>query len=108
MKSRVFLLFFLLSISATAGDRWFVSFRDKNQSQYAPEHPEAFLSERSIERRARQHLPIRHQDIPVSPVYTAGLVRAGANIVCCSRWLNGAVADVPDSAVLNRILDLPY
>jgi hypothetical protein len=62
--------------------------KDKCHSFYSLSHPEAYLSQRSLERRQRQHLAIDSTDLPVSPDYIAALRGCGIEIVGKSKWNN--------------------
>ena len=42
-----------------------VNFRDKAETTYALDKPSAYLSERALERRMKQGLPVDSTDIPV-------------------------------------------
>lgn len=46
-----------------------VNFRDKAETTYALDKPSAYLSERALERRMKQGLPVDSTDIPVCRSY---------------------------------------
>ena len=87
------LLLFVVAAS-TAQDEvvnyYWLSFSDKKGTVYAVEKPHEFLSERALNRRQKQHIPIVEEDLPVSQVYLDQLRSTGAEIIHTSRWLNGA------------------
>ncbi|SDL44628.1 Por secretion system C-terminal sorting domain-containing protein [Catalinimonas alkaloidigena] len=78
---------------------YFVYFTDKLQTPYSLDRPEAFLSERAIQRRQRQHIDLTLRDLPVTPAYVAALRNAGAEVRYTSRWFNGAVIEASDSVL---------
>lgn len=85
------LLFLLLSsIPMEAQDYYWVRFTDKQGTPYRIEEPQAFLSQRALERRQRQGIAITEEDLPVSPVYLDSLRAIGIQIQHSSRWLNAA------------------
>ncbi|MEZ4805140.1 MAG: S8 family serine peptidase [Bacteroidia bacterium] len=89
-----FLLFLLLSASSTlfASDSlsyYLIYFKDKNNSEYALNRPEEFLSKASIERRSKWNIPIQTQDLPVNQSYIKAIQSIdGIHVINSSRWLN--------------------
>lgn len=77
--------------------RFRIQLSDKQQSPYALERPEEFLSSRALQRRERQGLPLDETDLPVSPVYLDQLRQAGLRIHCVSKWNNTVLAETADS-----------
>lgn len=51
-----------------------VNFRDKAETTYTLDNPSAYLSERALERRMRQRLPVDSTDLPVCQSYIDMLV----------------------------------
>ncbi|WP_375416011.1 S8 family serine peptidase [uncultured Hymenobacter sp.] len=88
--------------------RHLVFFRDKAGSPFSLARPEAFLSARSLARRARQRIAVRPRDLPVNPTYLARVraVAGAPQLRYSSRWLNAAVVAC-DSATLGRVRALP-
>ena len=115
MKKLIFLGLFLFLITIDhnlkgqiAPDRYYVQFTDKNNSPYSIDNPSAFLTERAIERRENQQIPILDNDIPVNPQYLSGVSATGANLLFQTRWLNGVTIETSNQAVLDEINALPY
>jgi hypothetical protein len=110
------LIFVLVSLlSATilpaqnaAPDSYWVQLKDKKGTPYLVSQPEAFLSQRSIERRKRQHISIDETDLPVSPVYLDSLKKRGLEIVHTSKWLNGVTVKTADTVLIQKIATLPF
>ncbi|MBI9060911.1 MAG: S8 family serine peptidase [Marinilabiliaceae bacterium] len=95
------------SISSFAfgqADGYFISFTDKNNTPYTISNPEAFLSERAIERRSKQNIAINEQDLPVAPAYIDSLKKLGIQVKHTTKWLNGAIV-FSDNANLMDTLD---
>ena len=88
--------------------RYFIRFTDKNNSPYSLGNPAAFLSSRSIQRRANQNIPLDSLDLPVNPQYIDSLSATGAVVYNRSKWMNGITISVPDSATLNAVMMLPF
>lgn len=67
-----------------------------------------FLSPRAIERRSRYKITVDSTDLPVNPAFLDSLKTAGATIINASRWLNQALIQTMDEAVLNKIKAFPF
>jgi hypothetical protein len=52
------------------------------------EHPEEFLSERSISRRIRYNIQFDEKDLPVTPSYVSQIAETGATILYPLKWFN--------------------
>lgn len=104
------LLSALLALSASAEKtyKYRVNLKDKAGTAYSVDMPRAFLSERALERRNRQQLPVDETDLPVSQVYVKELVGTGARLVTTSKWNNTVVLEVSDTLLMDRIAALPY
>ena len=111
MSKTTFLLafsfLFQLSFSQTSST-YLVYFKDKSNSAYSINKPAEFLSEKSIERRIRQHLSIDASDLPVNTNYVNGIKSTGATVIGKSKWLNGVVVSIDDASALDLIKSLPY
>ena len=75
--------------------RYFIYFKDKGaDNPYSISNPEAFLTQRSIDRRSKQGIEIAESDLPVNPNYVLQLDEAEVNVFFTSRWLNGALVQM--------------
>ena len=112
MKTTIFIISIIL-LSFTAGaqvapNKYFVRFTDKNDSPYSIDNPSEFLSQRAIERRSNQGIPVDIFDIPVNPSYLQGVAATGAVILNPSKWLNGVSVFTDNPSVIDAITELPY
>ena len=87
---------------------YWVYFKDKAGNGFSVDQPEAFLSERSLQRRAWQGLPVDTRDLPVTSGYLTELRELGVEIRHVSRWLNGVAMVNADSQQFMQVLDLPF
>ena len=71
-----------------ATDRYRVEFTDKNHNEYTISQPQHFLSERALQRRARQGIAVTQIDLPVSACYIDSLKQMGFEVLNSSRWFN--------------------
>jgi len=104
------LIILSLGISAQeiADGVYWIYFTDKQGTSFDIAHPEEFLSDRSVNRRAVQGLGIDHHDRPVNPDYLQGIKDLGIHIRHVSRWLNGAVMTGMDAVSFQQVLDLSF
>lgn len=112
MKKLFFLLgFALLAVGASAQQdtlKYRISLKDKAATTYSLKHPEAFLSQKAIERRRKQHLPIDSTDLPVCRQYIDEIRKQGVNIVVAGKWENFVTVSCNDSTLIDRIAALPF
>lgn len=80
---------------------------DKQATNFAIDRPQRFLSAKSVERRARQQLPIDSTDLPVPRQYVRQFAVKGATVLGTSRWQNTVVVRSADTLLLNRLAQLP-
>ncbi|WP_116105679.1 S8 family serine peptidase [Lewinella sp. IMCC34191] len=84
----------LTALSAQSNSQqglYFVGFSDKAGTPYRVEEPEAFLSERALERRKKVDMEITDLDLPISPDYEKRIAEQGLDIWLRSKWMNGVV-----------------
>lgn len=107
---QIFLLLLIpiITFGQVAPDKYWIQFADKNGTPYSIDEPEAFLTQRALDRRVRQGIAVNESDLPVNPSYVAGVQAAGAAILNTSKWLNGVSIETNSSAVLEAIAQLPY
>ncbi len=97
-----------LLTAQVAPDKYWIEFTDKSGTPYSLDEPQAFLTERAIQRRANQGIEYSEDDLPVNPDYIAGVAETGASLLFVSKWLNGLSIETSSSAVLDEIAALPY
>jgi len=97
-----------LSASAEKTYKYRVNLKDKAGTLYSIENPQAFLSERAIERRNRQQLPVDETDLPVSQQYVRELLGIGARLVTSSKWNNTVVLEVSDTTWIEKVKEMPF
>lgn len=112
------ILFLLMMLNASAwgakvkfpGAKYFIyrfTLRDKAASAHTLDHPQRFLSRRSLERRKRQGLTPDSTDLPVPRRYVRMFEVKGAQVVGTSRWHNTVVVRSRDSMLLENLARLP-
>lgn len=109
MKRIVLLLLLpFISNAQIAPGKYFVAFTDKNGTPYSISLPQAFLSQRAINRRSAQGINITVQDLPVTPAYVDSVIARGATVLNKTKWLNGVIIQTTDTNILNSIRGLPF
>jgi subtilisin family serine protease len=102
-------LFLTIALQAPARHyRFRVSLADKASAAFTLEHPEAYLSEVALQRRARQGLAVDSTDLPVSAEYITALSALDARPVVVSKWNNTVVMEATDSLWTSRLTGLPF
>ena len=87
---------------------YWVQFTDKNDSPYSIDAPEAYLSQRALDRRARLGIAIDEYDLPVNPQYLQAVAECGATLINPSKWLNGVSVYTSSSVVIDAINALEF
>lgn len=92
-----------------AYDKYWITFKDKNGTPFNINTPSAFLSQRSIQRRINQNIPVTLNDLPVNPTYVQQVLATGAvNLRFTSRWFNAISIQTTDTNALAAIAQLPF
>ena len=98
----------LLAAQTITPNTYWVQLKDKKGTAFSIDKPDAFLSARALQRRARQHIAIDETDLPVSKVYLDTLKKRGLEIVHTSKWLNGATVRTSDTALIRKVAGLSF
>lgn len=99
----------IFSISIFAQEQKHVVFlRNKDNNPYSLLNPIAFLTQRSLDRRAKSDIPLDMKDIPVTPSYISQIAATGATVVYSLKWFNAVVVNTNDPSVLAAIAALPF
>lgn len=86
-----------------------IHFTDKENTPYSIDQPQEFLSQRSIDRRAKFNIPIIEQDLPVDPVFIQDVLGAtsDAKLIIQVKWMNAIIISLSDSSNIDIIDKLP-
>ena len=80
-------------------NRYIVHLTDKANSSYSIDRPEEFLSERAIERREQQGIPILEQDLPVNQSYISQIKDLGVDVYFKTKWFNAVLVQCDESFI---------
>ena len=96
------------SFNASSQSYYWVAFNDKNNTQYSLSSPENYLSDRAIQRRIRQNIPIDSLDLPVNEKYIVEVLKVGAKFIHSSKWLNGITVKAETDSFDIKALRMPF
>ncbi len=85
-----------------------VSLKDKKGSAYSLKHPEKFLSEKSLQRRRKQNLPLDSTDLPLSEKYINKLTKEGLQVIGGSKWNNTVLIKSEKESLLPQLAQFPF
>jgi hypothetical protein len=108
LVTTIALLLAVMAFSQVAPNKYWVKFTDKNDSPYSINNPEAFLSQRAIDRRNVQGIAIVENDLPVNPSYIEGVEGAGATVLTVSKWFNSVTVEASNQSVIDAVNALSY
>lgn len=114
MMVRILAMLFLFvtggfSWAQTSPDTYWVQFTDKVNTPYSLDQPLEFLSERAIQRRQTQGIPLDDLDLPMDPQYIGAVLALGeVYLVNKSKWFNAITIRTSDEAVLEIVQSLPF
>ena len=112
MKKFYFALLILIFIAASSraqSNRYTVKLKYKRSSSWSLSQPSAFLSQKAIQRRLRQHIQLDSTDLPVNKAYIDSIAKIpGVLIVSSSKWLNQVMIETSDPAAIGKINAYPF
>lgn len=108
MKKRFTLVFLLIcTIAFSQEDAW-VYFNDKPNAQTSLNNPLSILSQRALDRRTAQGIPLDLQDAPIHQPYIDQITAApGITVMAKSKWLN-ALHIRGTQLAINTLTALPF
>ena len=110
-KALIFLVWAGCSMSADAQPdtlKYRVTLKDKLLTEYSLNHPEAFLSEKALARRRKQHLAVDSTDLPVCGAYIRAIEQLGATVLHTGKWENFVTVSGRDTLLASRMAALPF
>ncbi|MDR2009067.1 MAG: S8 family peptidase [Bacteroidales bacterium] len=111
MKNFIYIYFFLFSIntfSQVSPDKYFIEFTDKNNTGFSIEHPDKFLTQRALERRHKQNIPVDNLDLPVNNEYIDSLKKLGLEILNISKWFNSVTVYTTNKELIDTITKISF
>ena len=103
----LFLLLFFTSIVFSQEDAW-VYFNAKINSQTYFDSPLLMLSQRALDRRTNQNIPLDSKDIPINASYITQIKAvSGISVLAKSKWMN-AIHVTGTQTIINSLKTLPF
>jgi len=103
----LFMFFFGCTSYLIAQDRYAVHYKYKPQPTYSLAEPEAFLTQKALDRRSREGVAVDSLDLPVTQNYLDKIRESSTSILYSSKWLNVSVI-VAEQANIKAIAALPF
>jgi serine protease AprX len=100
MRKPFLIVFFLLTFLGYAQEDAWVYFTDKPNAQFYFDNPLEMLSQRALDRRMNQNIPLDIKDIPLHQPYLDAVIAIdGIEVKAKSKWLNalhvrGSISDI--------------
>lgn len=88
--------------------RLYLRDKDLEHTPYSVNRPLEFLSQRSIDRRKRQGIPLDLTDLPVAPAYMKAVSETGIEIVGKSKWNNSLLVRIHKDKELHKLDGLDF
>ena len=88
--------------------RLYLKDKDLDHTPFSVKRPSEFLSQRSIDRRKRQGIPVDLTDLPVAPAYEKQVAEAGIEIVGKSKWNNTLLIRIHKDKELRKLEGLEF
>lgn len=88
--------------------RLYLKDKDLDHTPFLVNRPSEFLSQRSIDRRKRQGIPVDLTDLPVAPAYEKRVTEAGIEIVGKSKWNNTLLIRIHKDKELRKLEGLEF
>lgn len=111
MKQTIFILLFFCVVFPGYSQETFMYrliLKDKGNPPFSTEQPEMFLSDKSVQRRARQGFTVDSIDLPINSSYLQAIANTGAEIRTFSKWVKTVVVHIPDSSLIPTLQNLPF
>jgi serine protease AprX len=95
--------FFFSNVNAQF-TRYIVKLKNKNGTPYTFFNPQAYLSQRAIDRRTRYNISIDSTDLPVTPSYVTQIGNTpNVTVLNVSKWLNSITIQTTDPNAITTI-----
>lgn len=103
-------LFTCLTLNILSNDyeyKYRIQLRDKGteNNNYKPLD---LISQKSLDRRAKQNIEVNISDYPISEKYLKKIQKEGVRIVSKSKWNNTVAVHVTDSLIIDDLKKLPF
>ncbi|WP_235114886.1 hypothetical protein [Cyclobacterium qasimii] len=94
-------VFCLITFNVIAQDRYAVHYKYKPDSSYSLEHPETWLTQKTLLRRDRDKVLLDSTDLPVSNKYVESLRPYVDDFIFHTKWLNASIVNASSEEIDN-------
>ena len=108
MKKVLLISLAIISLSATAQQKVWAFFTDKTVTEAQWQHPEKYLTQRSLDRRARQNIALHISDFPVNGNYVKTLKENGYQVLRSSKWLNAVAIQLTENQSAEELYNFSF
>ncbi|KAA5536519.1 S8 family serine peptidase [Taibaiella lutea] len=112
LKYCLLIIILLVTQYAEAQDEqyaFFVNFKDKNATTFSLSNPQAYLSQRALDRRTKYGINIDSTDLPAVQSYVDSILHVtNGTLHLTSRWQNFAVILIHDSSSILNLLTIDF
>ena len=97
------------SLNAHKADKYYwIEFTDKENTNFNLSNPSIFLSQKAIDRRQKQNIPLDITDLPINNLYIQKIKSYGVNVKNTIKWLNGIIVTTTDETIIEEIIFEPF
>ena len=101
--------FFVASESSSQLTKYIVRLKNKGGNPFSLSNPNAYLSQRAIDRRTRYNIGLDSTDLPVTPSYVTQIDNVpNVTVINVSKWLNAVCIQTTDANAITTINGFPF
>ena len=98
----------ICSIAQVSPSKYWIKLKDKNNTPYSLNNPQAFLTQRAVNRRLTQNIPVDSTDLPINTSYISAINATGAQVINTSKWFNSVTIFITNASQLTAVQALPF
>jgi serine protease AprX len=108
----IYTLILLMPVVVFSEDRYkyAIHFTDKENTPFSISNPEAYLSQKAIDRRAKFNIPVIEEDLPIDPGYITQVLEVSddAKLLIQVKWLNAIIISLSDTSIIELINEISH
>ncbi len=98
----------MCSIAQVSPSKYWIKLADKNNTPYTLSNPQGFLTQRAVNRRLLQNIPVDSTDLPINALYISAINATGAQVINNSKWFNSVTILIANASQLTAVQALPF
>ncbi len=104
----LFSFLFISTFSFSQKSKYWIRFKDKNHNSFSLSNPQQFLSQKSIDRRTKQHIPLNETDLPLTESYIDSVTPFISQLNLRIKWFNIIVVQIDTSINIDSIKQFSF